>query len=66
MTPYPQMRPVYPSVGRTYIRCPTCQAQIYALTTRTASGNQVQFGLAVALGRHKREKHSELKEDDDT
>lgn len=62
--PYPPMRPVRPSVGPTYVRCPICQQQVASPARRTASGNQVAFSLAVALARHKRDKHSDNEEDD--
>jgi hypothetical protein len=54
-----------PSRGPRYTRCPMCGRQVYGVTRRDASGNQINFDLSVALARHKREAHPEHDDDED-
>lgn len=59
IVPYPPMRRIQPRHGPAYTRCPQCDAQVTTPTGRRATESQQAFGLAVALARHKREKHPE-------
>jgi hypothetical protein len=63
MARFPRVKFVRPSKGVPYVRCATCNAQVFARTGARATTMQIQFSLAVALATHRRDRHPEGSDD---